>query len=171
MSEIRDKLRKIYNLSIQGSDGEKVAANCQLDRLLEKYGLDLSDLVDEAKEMVQFLWRNKTEERLLIQIVSKVLDSSKFNYYGNAKDCLWLNITKAEAAEIKFLFADYKREYKNQVDIFFNAFIQKNKLFANSGDGDDDKELTAEERKRIYKILQMAEGMEVVPVNRKRLTD
>lgn len=47
---MKERLRKIYELSVRGVDGERETAQRLLKNLLEKHGLSLSDITDTVPE-------------------------------------------------------------------------------------------------------------------------
>lgn len=47
MDNKKERLKKIYNLSLKGVGGEREQAQAILDKLLKKYELSLDDIDDE----------------------------------------------------------------------------------------------------------------------------
>ena len=99
---MKERLRKIYELSLHGTDGEKANAQELLKNLLSKHRLSIADIADEAKAERRFKPKNKTEVRLLCQIVNKVTDGDNraiWSYRGS-KDRV-VELTTAEFIEVE----------------------------------------------------------------------
>ena len=60
----------------------------------------------------------------------------------------------------------YWRAYIEQQKLFYEAFVHKNHLGVERNDDSPRKELTDEERAQIFKVMQMANGMERTNVHK-----
>lgn len=155
-----ETLKKVRELALRGIDGEKKAAQTLLDKLMEKYHIDESELDDNERKRVVFYYHGKDEKALLIQVACKVTNDLTYykrrNQSGRvrkteiSKDC-----TEAERIQILFLFDFYKELYKREADFFMKAFLNKHDLFAHS----DDIEKTYCSPEDSAKIISMMRGL------------
>lgn len=167
---MKERLRKIYELSLHGTDGEKANAQELLKNLLSKHRLSIADIADEAKAERRFKPKNKTEVRLLCQIVNKVTDGDNraiWSYRGS-KDRV-VELTTAEFIEVELLFSEYIAALKKEQERLYVAFIHANNIFPKNGEKISAADLTAEELKEARRTAALANAIDPTPVNRKRL--
>lgn len=160
-----DKLslaKKLRELALRGSDGEREAAQEALDMVLKKYNLSLEEVDDEQPKDFEFRYHGDEELGLLRQISYKVFGEKgrvhRMRFVASQRLCrntVGITCTEAQRIEIDFLFDFYKRLYQKEKEIFFRAFIEKHRLFGESaGEGTD---TISDEEYR--KILAMMNGL------------
>lgn len=66
MDNKKERLKKIYNLSLKGVGGEREQAQAILDKLLKKYELSLDDIDDEDTASYDYELKYHGEEQLRI---------------------------------------------------------------------------------------------------------
>ncbi len=155
MESILEKLRKVMALAEGGTDGERENAQAMLQRLCERHGVDVEQLLDEKVEPYEFKARGE-EKKLLIQCAVFICRTYQIKNIQNAKDVtLWL--TAAQAVDVRECFEHFKEEWFRYRSEAMQAFIHANRLHAPSeGDDDaDDHKLTPEEMARIKRIGHM----------------
>lgn len=175
---IKSRIAKVLELARRGAtEGERNAAEQRLQELLHKYGVSLEDVigVELPKTKIEFEYTEQWERDLIVQIASCVRDASLYT----SKDILvysdgrmnrtkvkrfWLKLTKAEAIEVQYLWPKYQAAYKEQLQMFYHAFIAANELGI-SATGER-KPLTPEERARLRKMLDMAESLGSAGIDR-----
>ena len=165
--KIKERIRKLYQLVEQGVGGEKQNAQKILDKLLDKHGITLSEIVDDNHEYEFIIkFKGTFEKRLLTQIIGKVRNRNTLGYFNKCK--LHFNATKMEYAEILTLFSVYKNALSREFEDLFVAFIyQQNILPTKKDDAQtekDDTPKTYEERCRLRKIASMMSTMDKVNV-------
>lgn len=171
MSEkIRELARKLLELANQGIGGEKENAQTMLDRLLKQHGLSIEDLLQEQMRPVHFRKRIKDpmkQNAFLLQIAASVIGSKRVSeswvVRNTSDNTLYykIDLTAAEEIEIKAKYDFYWRDYTEQADVFRDAYIQKNKLYANPDkDNGGPGELTDEEFEKMQKTAKMMRGIE-----------
>lgn len=139
--KIKEKLRKLLELTRQGVGGEKDNAQSVLDKLLRKHGLVLEDLDPECApvEPYEFSFKDEVERDLLHQVIYSVLQvSSVFirEQHANSKK-VCIKVTKAQKLEIDLAFGLYREAFKKEQQRLFLAFIHKNRLCGPGLDKDD----------------------------------
>jgi hypothetical protein len=162
MADINETLRKVKALADgTANEHERESALKKFYELMEKHGITEDCLEDESVTTHDFKWNGKREHSLLVQIIVKVFDDSRittYNYRRNGRkvgNTLGLDCTTAQKLEIDFMFDFYKILYRREEETFFDAFIQKHKLFGPpSGKG---KKLSDED---YMKMIQLMRGME-----------
>ena len=141
----KDLLKKLRELSMRGVDGEKENAQKLFDKLSKKYGICEGELNDECINVHKFKYHGEYEERLLVQVIVKVLNKVPdfYSYTNNLtgrkkRTVLGAKCTEAQRIEINFLFDFYNELYKKEMEYFYSAFIQKHRIFR---DIEDDEEI------------------------------
>ncbi len=167
---INDKLRKLLVLSEEGFGGERNAAKKQLDKLLAKYNISLSDISDQHIDKIEYKYHTHWGLKMMLSLHSKITkDRSKFYSKNPRFKIIWLGMTKLEEAEFNYLWGIYKQEYKkferDQKEIMYLSFVSKNKIFHPS-EPDEDRELTDEQKLKLLKIGQMTFTMERIKTNK-----
>lgn len=167
MDTIKEKLRKVHALATEGLDGERAAAQVILDGLLDKYGLTLQDIADEARQEYVFKYHSSLERRLLLQIaVSVTQDGNTVIWSYRQKKQVGIELTKAELIEIRFLHREFIPLWREEQKAFMNAFCVKHNLLAPATEG---QELSDEEVAERLRWSQMAAGLQDANLKRKRL--
>lgn len=168
---IKDRIRKVAALADRpGGDGERQAAQRQLQAMLDKYGLNLEDVVraDEPIKQYTFVYEEEWEKNLIRYICNKVAGENRSLYVhadGRSKrkkiKTLWIELTYAEHVEASYLWPQYQREYKEQMEALFTAFVIKNNLtLLKKGEGDSNINLSDEEKRQVEKARNLLKGME-----------
>lgn len=166
-SNKEDLLRKIKALAERGIDGEKESAQIILSNIMEKYGFTESDLEEEQKKLEWFSFHEELDKRLLTQIIYMVTGKHAYGCRGThtnrTRKKVGIECTTAEKLEIEASFEFFARAIKNEVDIFFIAFANKNNLFPSENKVRDaiKPEETPEQKAKRLKATLMMEGMEI----------
>jgi len=149
---IKTKVKKLYELSQRGINGEKTNAQFFLDKLLKKYNITLEEAIGEKKEAIFFNYKNNEEKQLLHQIIAKVCGDIDV-YVKKGVKRYFIKCTEAEKIEILELFDFYKKLYateqKEILKSLMIAFIHKHKLFATTN---KDNENTDEDYKPDFDV-------------------
>lgn len=163
------RLRKIYELSLRGIDGEKENAQMILESMLKHHNLTVEDLFADQKNYFPFRYKHEMEKTLLRQIAAMVCDTSSIELYLEPKkrNCRLLYLTQAEFLEIDYLYEQCKQALEKEQSKLLHAFVQKNQLFPSSGKKLVKDELSIEDQKRLNEILKMAESVEIVSKKRR----
>jgi hypothetical protein len=167
---MKERLRKIYELSVKGVGGEREAAQKLLQNLLKKHGLTLDAITDEAKTERQFKPKDILYKRLLCQIISKVTNSDdRAIYTYKRRQGLFIELTAAEFIEVDLLFTEYSQSFGKEQDTLLKAFIYTNDIFAADGTKSTKSDLTDDEIREWKRAMSMAQSITPTPITRKRL--
>ncbi len=165
---IRDKLLKIKALVDRGVDGEAIAAQHQLERLMAKHGFTLEDLASEDRKIVRFLYKKGPELKLLVQILAKVLDVKRLPDCDIYESCLDIKLTPSQSVDAKDMFDHYLREMRAEIKAMakrrrhlLDALIHRHQIYpaTPSGDGKTWEEMTAREKAKYRELLQVMESL------------
>lgn len=166
MSNKTELLQKIKALADRGVEGERESAQAILSRLMEQYGISEAELEEDRRETAWFSYKQEIECRLLNQIIYMVTGSSGYGcvgaYTGRKRKQMGADVTAAERIEIETAYEFFKAAMYEELEIFYQAFANKNHLFppADKCPPKDVEELTDEQRARALKAGLMMEGME-----------
>lgn len=173
METIKDRLRKIKALADRGIDGEAIAAQAQLEKLLSKYNLRIQDIFNESLKIRQFKV-SRNERHLFAQVLgANIGDRYKQAYCLRFKpSVMHIELTDAEYVDFEqqfsFFTKQFKKELKKAQDQLLYAFCYKHDLF------NKDKEAVPEDKSPInldeyLEIIAAAKRLENVTF-RKQLT-
>lgn len=160
IEEAERKIRAVKALAEQGSPGERENAQMLLKRLCDKYNIAEGDLEEEKKLLRWFRYSQDIEKRLLCQIIYMITGKLTWNCKGiRKKKLVGVECSIAESIEIESNYKFYLNALKKELDIFMDAFSNKNMLFP-SADIDTYKPNKEIDKERVNKMSLMMEGME-----------
>lgn len=180
--KIIDLARKLKALSDRGIGGEKDNALSKLNLVMKKYNISLQDISGEFRKDFEFELSKDIDFLFIGQVLSSVVgrsaeygcDLKQFKYIRKRGFISYLieNIEPELFSEFIIKVELFWDNYKKERQIFYEAYIQANRLFVKSSGKDscDRKELTPEERARLFKISNMMVGIDTVKYQ-KRLGD
>lgn len=164
MDKVLSLARKVKELADRGVDGERESADGMLKKLMAKHNLTLEMIVgDEIKKYEFFILPD--DKKFFIQILASVLGQTSYSYLRSdrkKKKSLFIKCTPSEAVEIQGKFEFYLAKWKEELELFYSAFVQKQKIYtkpSNSGGDEKQKPLTPEEKAKLYKMANYMEGM------------
>ena len=166
MNKIIELAKKLKALADGGIGGEKENAAAMLDRLMKQHDITIDTISDVEKKDYIFNVE-KEKEKFLIQIIASVIGNNfdHWTYISDRRKKIKRHriiCTPAEAIEIQAKFDFFWKAWESELEIFYGAFVQKNRLFSKpSGKMDEEeRELSLEERQRLRKMMNMMEGIE-----------
>ena len=162
---IKNKLKKLLALAERGIQGEAENARRLLEKLCKEYGVSIEELLDENQvKYYRFdIGRNAVYKDLFTQCYCKVAQKGSLSYRQISRSQIEVEMTALQYAEIVSLFEWHKDNFnKDLEDIKQNillAYCRKHHLYSDEVKPDNDRELTADECKRLLKILFMQESL------------
>lgn len=154
--QAQEKLKKLKALAERGAGGEKTTAEKLYREFMEKYEIREEEILSEKVETHWFGYSTELEERLLLQIFSKVTGSREYYTYTkqySRRKKRGCDCTEIEAAEIKLLFGFYRNEMKRELEVFMAAFIHGNHLYR---DKKPEEQEGTERREPTYEEMRIA---------------
>ena len=156
-------LQKIQALAEKGVGGEKANAEILLKKLCKKYGIEEACLSEEKICRFDISWQSKFERKLVAQVLYQVVgDINEKKYsatYTKKRNKGVLFCTQAEFIEFRARFNFYKYHWKQDLEIFYSAFVKKNSIYPPNDKVKQFKEKLFMSEEDI-KIAQMQRGME-----------
>ncbi len=162
--KVESKLLKLLALAEQGVGGEKTTAKRMLNKMLDKHGLTVEDLVKESEQEYWLRYQpGGNDKQLLIQVISRVLGYDVQMWTRkNKQRQLGFECTEYELMEIELHYSIYSKALKKELDIAYKAFIQVNEIYAtNWPESETKREMTEKDRE----IWKRSNQMDVTPVN------
>lgn len=166
----RKLLNKIKKLAEQGVGGEKSGAERKLLELMEKYGVEKMDFSEDIPRQQEFKYKGEFQKRLLFQIISKVLDGQEVGIYHykcgkGARSVLFVDCTDAEAIQIRIELEFYSELWEEEQQLFFQAFVQKHRLFSSHSDTEQEyTQAELEELVRMFGMMEYLKEKQVTPL-------
>jgi hypothetical protein len=159
-------LRKIKALAEAGVEGERETAQERLDFLMKKYDISLDALEGETKTKFKFRLR-KDQFNFFNQICFNVCNDDYGMWFAKRyptgeSDVYQIECTDAQYIEIQAKFEFYWKRYQADLEIFYRAFIQRNKLYGTPTKEDEKREMTEKD----WQILQMSQGLKAHPFHK-----
>ena len=172
MKDKKELIRKLRAMADGGTKSEKATANKIIDSIIEKYKLDISEIDDEEKIVLNLHWKYKYERRLATQIAWKVIgffsdyvDSLRVVYKTVKRHqeidrhAIGFECTVSQAAEIEAMYEYYKALYKEDLKYLHSAFLQKHDLFGiNNSDLMDNKKDNIDETRLLMMMSGLSDG-------------
>ena len=159
------KLKKIKALAEEGIGGEKNAAAAIYKKLLSELDVSPEELNYIMSEVRSYYFKfcNSMEERLLGQIAYKVIGSGRY-YLQNSGKKIRLECTEIEASEIQMLFNLYRKKLKEDLEIFFSAFVHRQNIFPDETARlyKAPENISPMDNERANKVLKMMQGIDKV---------
>ena len=154
-------LRKVKTLADRGVNGEKENATRLLEKLMEKHGVTIDQIIVPEREYVKFSPRG--QKKLFFQVVFSVVDGWPGSYTPD-KSAIWIQVTAAERIQIEYKFDLMLKAFKKEQALFLKAFIQKNNLYSANAKTRSYDELTKEELEEAMRVRDIARNIERVNV-------
>lgn len=157
MTDKAELLKKLKALAERGEDGERETARRKLDELMVKYGVDDADLSDDILSDVEFRYRDEAERKILNQVFYKINHERKIFVYSRsrAKVLLW-RCTVAEDIRAKIEYEFFRDLWRDEVQTFLSAFVQKHGIFRD----DPDAPTTEIDGELLARMRMMMNGMQ-----------
>ena len=162
---IKTKLKKLLALAERGVQGEAENARRLLEKLCKEHGVSIEELLDENQEKYyRFdIGRNAIYKDLFVQCYCKVVQKVSLSYHQASRSQISVKMTALQYAELVSLFewhkANFNKDLEDMKQNILLAYCRKHHLHSNVKSDDDDRELTADERKRLIKIMFMQESL------------
>jgi hypothetical protein len=161
MSKHIELAKKLKALSEKGIGGEKITAEKMLNDLLKKYNITIEEIEGEKIQDYYFSV-SENDFDLFNQIVKCVKYSIKvygrfpikmikdYSLGGNHS----IKCTASEYVEVEAKFSLYKKLYREELKIFYSAFLKANGLLI---DNPNKTEPTPEEIEKYRRVKEMSE--------------
>lgn len=149
--------KKLHALAERGVGGEKETAAAMLTRLIKKHGLSIDDVTSDHRDMRRVYIPRGCKRLFVRQVIASVLGPVD-TYRSPGEQCVVVETTVAEHLEIFEKVEHYWKLYRDEQKVFYDAFIQANKLYTKgSGKPKDapDEPLTKEELAHPARMMQM----------------
>ena len=148
-------MRKVKALADAGHEGERIAARARLDSLLAKHGITEEQLAETQRNLYGFRFKTEQEKLLIICLVAHVACDGHFPTLRRGdehKNKVWFMLTHAEHVDVVTRRDFYLRHWKEEMRIFFRAFIYAQHLGTKPDGDSDDQELTNEQLQELRRI-------------------
>lgn len=160
MDKKKELLKKLQALAERGVGGEKETAERKLRQLMEKYGIDEMEFAEDRLEEFEFKYKNAQEEQLIRQLLYKMFGaewrskSYTYRFGKGSKSIQGVECTRAEGIQLQIEYEFYKDLWQQEMQLFYNAFIQKHRLFSLRPEDTkgNDKPLTPEQRAEMFRM-------------------
>lgn len=151
---------------LRGNENERLVAEKQLDILMKKYGITEEDLGTLDKKRRNIYFKSEWELKLIHQTLYMLFGDISIYKNSKKRNWLWVELTDAEYIEWDMTYSAYKGSFQKELDIFYLAFINKNRIFP-----PDDKAIEPSgpdkySRGDRMRAAMMAEGIEFTRVRR-----
>lgn len=162
-------LKKIQALAERGEAGERESAEIMLCRFMEKHNITLEDL--EREDLKDRLFKVPIRfKQLFVQVAASIIGSSRAIYCIKGRPAAaCIECTLAEYTEIELAFNFYKCALSEQLELYMEAFYQKNALYPSDSSPKPDSLVSDEDLLRMKRLSRLVEGME--RVNHKKLVE
>lgn len=173
---IINKLRKVLAIRDAGLMGEASAAEAALNRLCDKYGIAIDEIIASGEEKKRVYFKGLSDnlvKNILFACYFKVTNQQRVSYHKAGRGCIVFELTTCQEVELKELFDCMRKAYnkavKQTIKDFNDAFIIRNHLYSDAATEPCDKPLSPEEMHRILRIFNISMTIEPTPIPRKMI--
>lgn len=166
-------LKKLKALSKdeRGNENERKRAEEQLNKLLIKYNINPESINTENLVRRDFYFKDEYEDKLIHQCIYKICGNRSIYKQYTKRNWIWCEMTDAEYLQFELEYPAYKAAWHKEVDIFYLAFINKNRIFPPDNlvppkDEDEDVQPSRYTRGDRMRAAMMAEGIEFTQIRR-----
>lgn len=166
-------LKKLKALATddRGNENERRQAEERLNELIKKYDIDPKSIDTDILVRRNLYYKTELESNLLHQVVYKICGNRPMYKQRNKRNWIWCEMTDAEFLQFEMEYPTYKNAMNKELDIFYLAFINKNRIFPPDSlvpPKETEEEATPSKYSRGDRIraAMMAEGMEFTNVRR-----
>ena len=157
--------KKLKELADRGIGGEKQNAEKKLKNLMSKYGITSEMLEENLLRERSFVMGKfpQLESQIIASVVGRQRPIYKTKKKVKGKHYWYVELTDIEFIEISEKITFYSEKYEQDSDLFYSAFVQKNRLFVkkeDSGDQQSEPKLSNVEKIKRAKTINMMMGME-----------
>lgn len=124
-------LKKLKALATddRGNENERRQAEEQLNRLLIKYNIDPQSINTENLVRRDLYYKDEIESKLIHQVIYKICGERNVYRQLRKRNWIWVEMTDAEFIEFEMEYPIYKQALHKELDIFYLAFVNKNRIF------------------------------------------
>lgn len=160
MSKYIELAKKLKALADRGIGGEKYNAERKLKELMRKHHLTMED-VEGEKENYYEIKNITSEKRLLFTQVCYHVLGKKYRERGQKRDknIIYVLCTLAEGMEVEAKFNFFWKLYKDELSVFYEAFISKNDIYATDVKSKNESDLSEEEFTKHMRVAAMASSI------------
>lgn len=160
-------LKKLKTLAddTRGNEHERQSAEEQLNKLMIKYNISEDDLEIEQVKRRDFYFKDDWEHKLICQTIYKLFPNMDIYRTKGKKNWIWAEMTDAQYLEFEVHYCAYKVSFQKEFDIFYYAFLSKNRIFPDVQAKESSDGNTMSERDLI-KASMMARGIETAEIRR-----
>lgn len=160
MNKVIELARKLNALAKRGDKGERDNATQLLHNLLRKTGLRLEDIEGDTLRELSFPFRSEEDRKLVGQVLASIVPHDRPVCLLKRNKTLLVLLTVAEEVEARVKVPHYRKLFKSEKALFFQAFIRANDLYRKSDPNEQPDRLpTDEEIEEWRRIAAMAQGI------------
>lgn len=153
---VREQLRKIQALAEKGVGGEAENARRMLERLCEKHGVSPESLVSNEETVHRFPIVDARRWELFKSCAFFVLRRNEIKFWKKRK-AVEMRLTEVDAIDLRACFTHYSRAYVEEEELFFDAFVHKNRIYGPPSESPE--EPAPIDRERLERLIAMMRGM------------
>lgn len=166
-------LKKLKALSEdeRGNENERKRAEERLNKLLIKYNIDPESINTEKLVRRDLYYKDEMESKLLHQVIYKICGDRQIYRQMRKRNWIWCDMTDAEFIQFEMEYPAYKAAWHKELDIFYLAFVQKNRIFPPETlvppkENADEAVPSKYSRADRIRAAMMAEGIEFTKIRR-----
>lgn len=168
---VLQKIRKIAALVERGCKGEAAAAQHLLDEQLSRYGLTMSDILEDKKERRVFQYSNKQQLQVLAQVLYHRFGSNSEEMETAGLDSrhkrVLVNLTDIDyidcSAEWEYYRQAFVKETRTTEKALLLAFFKKFNLWDITPSESAPERTTQEEREAWNRAYDLLSSIETAP--------
>ena len=156
MDRIKETLKKLAILAERGEENERETALLMLQKILVKYNLTVSDLVNPDIKERTFTFTSRDNLTILAQCIWSVNNDAHISF-DSGRNHLFVKLRSSDYIEVVEKFQYYFPLYEKEKMKLMLAFITKHNLTTSSNTTPSVENMTEQE---VRQVLVMMQGMD-----------
>lgn len=151
--------KKARDVAVMAHRGSTEAERETAKRILESKGLSADDILSKEEETrnVYEKYSTKLEKQLILQTVSKLLNTRDLSYYQHRQRLRFI-VPASQYLHIRESIEAIRTLWKSELETFLEAFVEANELYpADPCPKTDDEPLSVSDLKKIHRIQNISE--------------
>lgn len=156
LDKIRETLKKLAVLAERGEENERQTALGLLQRLLQKYNLNIPDLVNPDLKEREFSYSSRDNLTILCQCIWSINQDAQVSF-DSGKNKVYVKLKSSDYIEVVEKFLYYYPLYEKEKMKLMLAFICKHGLTTNTTSCGNSENMSEQE---VRQVVVMMQGMD-----------
>jgi hypothetical protein len=156
LDKIKETLKKLAVLAERGEENERQTALGLLQRLLQKYNLNIPDLINSDLKEREFSYSSRDNLTILSQCIWSISPEAQVSF-DSGKNKVYVKLKSSDYIEVVEKFLYYYPLYEKEKMKLMLAFICKHGLTTTTNSCGNNENMSEQE---VRQVVVMMQGMD-----------